>query len=120
MSYRLIVLMELFGSDTHKVEYVHSLCKTLLTWQGWHDLTPARVFVEEQCEAMLSRLTVQCELHAENTSVEGVQDLFLTSPPIQEVRLIRCNISRDTVRRMGTTVRTFVHRATLRDTPFAV
>ena len=119
-SYCLIVLMELYGSDAHKVEYVQSLCKTLLTLQDWQDLTPARVFVEEQCEAMLSTLRVQCELHAENTSVEGVQDLFRTPPPIQDVRLICCNISRDTVRRMGTAVRTFVHKATLRDTPFGV
>ena len=81
LSYCLILLMELYGWDANKGEYVQSLCKRLLTWQDWHDLTPARVFLEELCEAVLSRVTVQCELHAENTSAPHPRPFRWTLPP---------------------------------------
>ena len=45
------------------------------------DRLPGCCFVEESCEALLSRMASRCRSHVTLSSFEGVSDLFLTLPP---------------------------------------
>ena len=51
----LITMLALCGTDSPAVECVRTLCCALASWQDWHNCAPARMFVEESGEAMLSR-----------------------------------------------------------------
>ena len=77
----LVVLIHLFGSNAAKVEYVRTLSTALLAWQKWMDKLPGCCFVEESCEALLSRMAARCRGNPTISSFSGVMDLYLTLPP---------------------------------------
>ena len=78
----LVLLVHLYGSESPKVEYVRTLSTALLAWQPWMDKLPGCCFIEETCEALLSRMASRCRGHQTISSFEGVSDLFLTLPPV--------------------------------------
>ena len=77
----LVLLVHVFGDYSAKVEYVRTLAIALLSWTPWMDNLPGCVFVEESCEALLSRMASRCRSHITISSFEGVSDLYLTLPP---------------------------------------
>ena len=82
----LVLLIHLFNDNAAKVEYVRTLSTALLAWQKWMDKLPGCCFVEESCEALLSRMAARCRGNSTISSFEGVSDLFLTLPPPSSAR----------------------------------
>ena len=81
----LVMLVHIFNDFSTKVEYVRTLAVALLSWTPWMDKLPGCVFVEESCEALLSRMASRCRSNFTVSSFEGVTDLFLTLPSTSRV-----------------------------------
>ena len=79
----LVLLVNLLGDTRGRVEYVRTLCVALLGWSKWMDSLPGCCFQEENCEALLSRMAGRCRAHTTFSSIESVNDLFVTLPPTQ-------------------------------------
>ena len=62
-------------------EYTRSLSVALLGWQEWFGNLPGCCFVEESCEALLSRMTARCDANRHITSYDDLFNLFVTLPP---------------------------------------
>ena len=77
----LLLLVHIFDDYGAKVEYVRTLAVALLSWTPWMDKLPGCVFVEESCEALLSRMATRCIGHYTVSSFDGVSDLYQTLPP---------------------------------------
>ena len=82
----LVLLVHLFNDNAAKVEYVRTLSTALLSWQKWMDKLPGCCFVEESCEALLSRMAARCRGNSTLSSFECVSDLYLTLPPPSTTR----------------------------------
>ena len=52
----LVVLHGIPGRDPSGSLYCRSISAALLSWSSWHDELPACAYVEEACEALLSKL----------------------------------------------------------------
>lgn len=65
--------------------YLRTLSVALLTWSDWMSQLPVAAFVEESCEALLSRMSHRCELHKQLVGLESTIDLYLTLPPPSRV-----------------------------------
>ena len=77
----LVLLVHIFDDYGAKVEYVRTLAVALLSWSPWQDKLPACVFVEESCEALLSRMASRCRSNFTVASFDAVSDLYQTLPP---------------------------------------
>ena len=64
-----------------KNEYVRTLGVALASWQPWMEKIPAVCFVEESCEALLSRMGHWCDVYRTLHGLDNTFDLFLTLPP---------------------------------------
>ena len=76
-----VLLVHLLDDKEGKNEYVRTLAVALATWQPWMGRIPAVCFVEESCEAMLSRMGHRCDVYRNLHGFENTFDLFLTLPP---------------------------------------
>lgn len=76
-----VLLVHLLQDKDGKNEYVRTLAVALATWQPWMNKIPAVCFVEESCEAMLSRMGHRCDVYRTVYGFDGTYDLFLTLPP---------------------------------------
>ena len=63
-----------------RAEYTRTLSVALLQWQPWMSALPGCCFVEESCEALLSRMVGRCRANTNLTSFEDVLQLFVTLP----------------------------------------
>ena len=66
--------------DAEKVEYVRTLGIALLMWSPWESELPGCMFMEESCEALLSRMAHRCRQHPHLFAYEDVFDLYVTVP----------------------------------------
>jgi hypothetical protein len=70
----LLLLVQLLGPlNASKDNYVRTLSCALLTWVPWMAQIPGYCFVEECCEAMLSRFGHRLEVH---THVHSYDDTY--------------------------------------------
>jgi hypothetical protein len=77
----LVLLVHLLqDTDCHN-EYVRTLAVALSTWQDWNSRLPAVSYMEESCEALLSRMSHRCSAHRHLHGFEATFDLFITLPP---------------------------------------
>jgi hypothetical protein len=81
MSECMVLLIHLLDDKQGKNEYVRTLAVALATWQPWMEKIPACCFVEESCEAMLSRMGHRCDVHRTLHGLDNTFDLFVTLPP---------------------------------------
>ena len=59
----------------------------LLQWNPWMSALPGCCFVEESCEALLSRMVGRCRANTSLTELEQIVQLFVTLPlPKREPR----------------------------------
>ena len=63
-----------------KAEYTKSLACALLSWRLEYSRMPACLFVEEACEAMLSRMASRVRAHPHLASFRQTLDLYLSLP----------------------------------------
>ena len=77
----LLILVHLLQDNEAKNEYVRTLSVTLLTWQPWNSQLPSCCYMEESCEALLSRMGHRCSANRYVSGFEATFDLFLTLPP---------------------------------------
>ena len=68
-----------------KSEYTRTLAVALLGWQPYYSGLPGCCFVEETCEALLSRMVARRRENSRLTSFEDVWRLYMTLPSAQEV-----------------------------------
>ena len=61
-------------------EYTKTLSVALLQWQPWMDTLPGCCFVEESCEALLSRMVGRMRANANVVDFENVCRLYVTLP----------------------------------------
>ena len=76
-----ILLVHLLQDTECKNEYVRTLSVALATWQPWMSKIPADCFMEESCEAMLSRMGHRCDVYRTLHGFDHTYNLFLTLPP---------------------------------------
>lgn len=76
----LLIHVHLLGDWECKAEYTRSISVALLQWQPSYSQLPGCCFVEEACEAMLSRMVGRCRANAQLTSFIDIQRLFMTMP----------------------------------------
>jgi hypothetical protein len=77
----LLLLVHVLNDLDGKNEYVRTVAVTLATWQAWNSRLPAAAYMEESCEALLSRMSHRCSSHRHLSGFESTFDLFLTLPP---------------------------------------
>ena len=53
----LLLLVHVLNDLDGKNEYVRTVAVTLATWQAWNSRLPAAAYMEESCEALLSRIS---------------------------------------------------------------
>ena len=89
----LVTQVHLLQDWDCKAEYTKSLACALLSWRLEYSRMPACLFVEEACEAMLSRLASRVRHHPHLSSYRQTLDLFLSLPrPSLQVRGTRGGI----------------------------
>ena len=72
---KLQLLVQLLGvGSVSRDSYVRTISCALLTWQPWFDELPGVSFVEESCEAMLSRFGHRLEV---NLHVKTFDDTYI-------------------------------------------
>ena len=81
MSQCWVLLVHLLADKDGKNEYVRTLSVALAVWQPWMDKIPAVCFVEESCEALLSRMGHRYDVYRTLHGFDNTFDLFLTLPP---------------------------------------
>ena len=81
MEHVFVLLVHLLQDHDGKNEYVRTLGVALASWQPWMEKIPAVCFVEESCEALLSRMGHRCDVYRTLHGFDNTFDLFLTLPP---------------------------------------
>ena len=76
----LVLLVHLLQDKDGKNEYVRTLSVALISWRPWMSKIPAVCFVEESCEALLSRMGHRCDVYRTLHGFDHTFDLFLTLP----------------------------------------
>jgi hypothetical protein len=79
----LLLLHAMLGDRAAHNDYGRGLVMALLTWTSWHDQLPGCAFVEESCEAQLSRLGAACKRSHSSFTPEQVNDLYLNVGPLK-------------------------------------
>ena len=83
----LVAQVQLLQDWECRTEYTRTLSVALLQWQPWHSSLPGCCFVEESCEAMLSRAVGRCRANTQLTDLDDIFRLFITMPlPSREPR----------------------------------
>lgn len=82
----LILLVHLLDDQDCKNEYVRTIAVTLATWIPWNSRLPAAAYMEESCEALLSRMSHRCSAHRHLSGFESTFDLYVTLPPPSRLR----------------------------------
>ena len=77
--------VQLQGDWQCKTEYTRSLSLALVTWHPSLSKLPGCCFVEESCEAMLSRMVARLRRNPNVTSFDDTLRLFVTLPPPVDV-----------------------------------
>ena len=94
----LAVQVSLQGDWEGKSEYSRTLSLALLSWQPWMSRLPGCCFVEESCEALLSRQAQRSRTHQHLTGFQGALELFVTlPPPSDKSKDQKANVRRDLV-----------------------
>lgn len=110
--------LHLLQDWTCKAEYTKTMACALLAWKPDYSRMPGCLFVEESCEAMLSRLASRVRAHPHLSSFRQTLDLFLTLPRARSVaRGTRGGIRLGLVTTLVDRMRVPVQRAG--DVPFA-
>ena len=107
----LVMLVHLVERE-HTVEYVRTLCTSLVMWRQWNDQCPGVCYSEERCEAMLSRLGTRCGQYPRHMRAADVEDLFLAfvgPPPRGSVQLRSHRPTPDLVQTVHDRVRQLIH-----------
>ena len=73
----LLLLHAMLGDRAAHNDYGRGIAMALLSWTAWHDQLPGCSFVEESCEAQLSRLGAACKRSRSSFTPEQVNDLYL-------------------------------------------
>ena len=76
----LVTQIHLLQDWNCRAEYTKTLACALLSWRVEYSRMPACLFVEEACEAMLSRLASRVRHHPHLSSYRQTLDLFLSLP----------------------------------------
>lgn len=106
----LMLLVHLLQDDDCKNEYVRTISVTLLMWQPWNSKLPACSYMEESCEALLSRMGHRCSTHRHLSGFESTMDLYLTLPPPQrKLKATRGMISEVLIQMFVTRIRGLVY-----------
>jgi hypothetical protein len=79
----LALQVHLLGDWDARTEYCRTLAVALLGWQPYMTQLPGCAFVEEACEAMLSRMVGRCRANRNLQTVDDMQRLFVTLPQAQ-------------------------------------
>ena len=77
----LALHIQLLGDWDCKAEYTRTLSVALLCWQPTYSALPGCCFVEESCEAMLSRMVGRCRANYQLSQYEDVLRLFVSMTP---------------------------------------
>jgi len=86
----LLCLSHLLDDRDSREEYVRTISVALLMWQPWYTSLPGCCFVEESCEALLSRMRGRCDRHRGLTGFAATQDLYQSMPaPSEDVRTLQ-------------------------------
>ena len=80
----LQLLCGLLGDKAKLSEYSRSISVALLSWTPWHDDVPAAAYVEESCEAQLSKLASALKRNPHATGIGEVSDLYVLLPRADE------------------------------------
>ena len=95
-----------------ETEYCRTLSVALLQWQPWMSTLPGCCFVEESCEALLSRMVGRCRANTSVCDYDGTNRLFVTLPlPSREPRGTTGSLSPDMVTLFLSRVRRIIHSA---------
>ena len=95
----LHLLVHLIGVGTASGDpYVRTISCALKTWQDWYDDLPGVCFVEESCEAMLSRFGHRLEV---NKHIKTFDETYVLKSTI--LMYIVCSHSKITVQRSKST-----------------
>lgn len=106
----LILLVHILQDHDAKNEYVRTLSVTLLTWQPWNEQLPSCCYMEESCEALLSRMSHRCSSHRHITGFEGTFDLFMTlPPPSRKLKATRGVLKAELIRTFGSRMRSIIN-----------
>jgi hypothetical protein len=73
----LLLLCGLLGPRAKYAEYVRSIGAALLSWTAWHDDVPAAAYVEESCEAQLSKLGSALKRNPHATGITDVTSQYV-------------------------------------------
>jgi hypothetical protein len=102
----LVLLVHLLQDKDCHNEYVRTLAVALSTWQLWHSKLPAASFMEESCEAMLSRMSHRCSAHRHLHGFEATFDLFITLPqPSKSMKATRGSLRSGLIDEFATRIR---------------
>lgn len=89
----------------------------LLMWQPWMDVLPGCCFVEESCEALLSRMASQCRAHTTMRGFNNTQRLYQSLPlPSGEARRTSGMVRSSLVQTLRLRLRALISQPT--DRPF--
>jgi hypothetical protein len=80
----LLIQVHLQDDRDARHEYTRTLAVALLLWQPWKSALPACAFVEESCEALLSRYAGACRRNRHVSGFADVWRLFVTLPQSSE------------------------------------
>ena len=76
----LVMHAHLLDDWDAREEYTRTMATALLVWLPWHSHLPGCMFVEEACEAMLSRVVARCRQQRQLTGFQATYNLFVTLP----------------------------------------
>ena len=76
----LAVQVHLLQDWECQAEYTRTLSTALLQWHPWMSALPGCCFVEESCEALLSRMVGRCRTYSNLVSHDDILDLYVTLP----------------------------------------
>jgi hypothetical protein len=76
----LAVQVHLLQDWECRAEYSRTLSVALLQWQPWMTTLPGCCFVEESCEALLSRMVGRCRANTNLVDFADILQLFVTLP----------------------------------------
>ena len=109
----LAVQLHLTEDFRAAAEYTRTLSVALLGWQEWYGNLPGCCFVEESCEALLSRMAARCDANRHVTSYDDMFALFVTLPPPQsEAQPTGGGVSQSLVYLMISRIRRFLRGPT--------
>ena len=77
----MVLLFRLGEGAPHKQEYFGAMAGALMQWTAWNDNLPSCLYVEEACEAALSRLGASCKMRPQAVTVEQGSDLYILLDP---------------------------------------